>query len=474
MGYRSILLFCLVSVGCSGLQSQKPLSLSQLDRSDSFVQMSLSTVAGFTDNSFSLDNFTLNFNAVPSQNQADVVIGLSQGQAASYSDLAVAIRFNPLGQIDARNGSSYSALNAVSYSAGVSYNFRINVNVPAHTYTVSVTPQGKAAVVVAQNYAFRSEQSTILSLGNLAMRGDPGRADVTGISLAVTLPDITAPAGQKPTLLAGFKVRPSFPVAGVDYAVGIPAGKTLKNPATISMAGVSVNSSWRLVTVTGNDVTLDGYDFGLNGGWSVESQAANTRIVNSKFLVGAIVGAKTASNLYVGYCIIDGANGQGTVWGGLISNRGRGLTVEYSWIKNAGGDLIQQVDGGDSIVIRYNLLEQAGMQAGAHGDYTQLAGGPFTLTMVGNTAVQSGGTTQGLMTEFVSSGEIGNNVMIGSMSYATAVDLSSLVGTVSVHDNYFGNLGYGFVYPNSGPGDSSPKSLFKNNVNMVTGAVLQD
>ena len=100
-----------------------------------------------------------------------------------------------------------------------------------------------------------------------------------------------APAGtpQLPNLLNGYKDPPPWEVAGVDYAVGIPSGTVLKNPATISMAGVTVDTSNDTVYVTGNNVTLNGYDFSLNGGWEVyiEDGASNTLIENSNFLVGS-------------------------------------------------------------------------------------------------------------------------------------------------------------------------------------------
>src|SRR6266478_6279108 len=51
---------------------------------------------------------------------------------------------------------------------------------------------------------------------------------------------------QHPNLLDGYAVRPTWEVAGVDYAVG-PTSTPLKDPATISMAGVSINSSTRTI-----------------------------------------------------------------------------------------------------------------------------------------------------------------------------------------------------------------------------------
>ncbi|HEV2670990.1 MAG TPA: Ig-like domain-containing protein, partial [Gemmatimonadales bacterium] len=49
-------------------------------------------------------SFTAAFDATPNGSGIDAVTGLSQGAAAAYTDLAVIIRFNSSGTIDARNG----------------------------------------------------------------------------------------------------------------------------------------------------------------------------------------------------------------------------------------------------------------------------------------------------------------------------------------------------------------------------------
>ncbi|MBB4382509.1 hypothetical protein, partial [Bradyrhizobium sp. SBR1B] len=71
-----------------------------------------------------------------------------------------------------------------------------------------------------------------------------------------------APANtpQLPNLLSGYSVRPTWNVAGVDYAVGYASGTILKTPSTISMAGVSVDSANHIINVSGSNVTLSGYD----------------------------------------------------------------------------------------------------------------------------------------------------------------------------------------------------------------------
>ena len=81
-----------------------------------------------------------------------------------------------------------------------------------------------------------------------------------------------APAGspQVPNLFNGYAARPSWQVAGVDYAVGIHPGTVLKNPATSSLpVGASYNSTYHTIYVTGANVTLDGYDL------------TNTTVMNS-------------------------------------------------------------------------------------------------------------------------------------------------------------------------------------------------
>ena len=282
-------------------------------------------------------------------------------------------------------------------------------------------------------------------------------------------------------------MRPSWSVAGVDYCVGVPQGLALKNPATISMAGVSVNTTTDIITVTGTNVTLDGYDFSLNGGWQVYVQGANTKIANSNFVVGSndnlpIVGTQTASNLDVVNCTIDGAGHSPGPWGTLIAYRGSSFTVEYSWLKNSGGDMIQTIGGDGTITIEHNLIQNAGMIPGAHGDYTQFEGGPFTVQINYNTTTQDGGSTQGLMTNNVAQGQLANNTMMGSVSYFTWVPTSTLTGTMTVQNNYFDkSQGYGFAYPldksgapAGGPNDGNSKTFYIHNVNMRTGAVLQD
>ena len=298
---------------------------------------------------------------------------------------------------------------------------------------------------------------------------------------------------QYPSLLSRYRTRPPWPVAGVDYCVGHPAAIEFKDPAAISMAGVTVDRKKRLVTVTGNGVTLDGYDFSLDGGWGVVVEGNDATIQNCNFLVGAnrnqpVLAAVSSSNVTVAYCAIDGHNEPSV--GGLIESRGSGtLTVQYCWLKNAGGDMVQMHNGGRAagLVLQYNLIQNAGMARGAHGDYTEFIDGPFTVTIEYNTTAQSGGASQGFMVEpdigsnpgKIISGEIGNNTFTGTVNAFTGVTVADIVNTFTVRDNYFDpsrtSSGLAFGGPiRGGPNDNSAKSIYLRNVNMLTGAIVQD
>jgi hypothetical protein len=284
-----------------------------------------------------------------------------------------------------------------------------------------------------------------------------------------------APAGvapQHPTLLNGYAKRPPWKVAGVDYGVGIPAGTVLKSPKSIRITGVDIDSTAHRVWINTSNVTLDGYDF--TTGWDLvigaRGTANNTVIKNSKFNNDVTAGWHNVTNLYVGYCEIDGMNQNGGFQ--IFLNGGSGLTAEYNWFKNSSSDFISVSDAG-AIMIRYNLMEQNGTP-GTHPDWLQQLGTAFTTTSVlYNTAYKSttGQGTQGFMVEGTQTGEIGFNVMIAKgagASYVTGMNMTVTTNTGLVHDNYVDlTNAYGFFYGN-------PPSYVTlcGNYNMVTGQFL--
>ncbi|WP_367871206.1 chitobiase/beta-hexosaminidase C-terminal domain-containing protein [Luteolibacter sp. Populi] len=143
--------------------------------------------------------FTIRWNAIPDGPNIDGVTGLGPASADGYEDLACITRFATTGVIEARNGGVYSAVNPLTYEAGKLYRFEFNVNVAAKRYSVVVTPDGGAPVVIAQDYAFRTQQATAASLNHVSLVTLAGGSHmVSDITLGST-PAPTAPTGLRVT-----------------------------------------------------------------------------------------------------------------------------------------------------------------------------------------------------------------------------------------------------------------------------------
>jgi len=142
-------------------------------------------------------NFSISFNMRPSAAGIDAVTGLSTSGASAFSAVAVALRFAPSGVFDARNGGAYQAANVLTYQAGVTYRVAVTVNVPARTYSATVTPPGGSPVTIASNYAFRSEQASANSLANLAVFAQTGSHTTSGISFQSVNTPPSAPTGLR-------------------------------------------------------------------------------------------------------------------------------------------------------------------------------------------------------------------------------------------------------------------------------------
>ena len=175
--------------------------------------------------------FRVEFDATPSSTGIDGVVGLSSGPASAYTSLAAIVRFNPAGTIDAINGAAYTAATAVTYTAGTTYHFILDVNVTAHTYNASVVVNG-APVVIGTTLAFRTQQAGVSSLNNLASMTSPGSQTICNI--AVTSPssgclsssgswvNSSLPQAQTGAFRVEFDATPSS--TGIDGVVGLSSG----------------------------------------------------------------------------------------------------------------------------------------------------------------------------------------------------------------------------------------------------------
>ena len=193
------------------------------------------STTAFQNSAFTSQNgsFTATFDATPTGTGLDAATGLSQGAAAAYTDLAVIVRFNTGGTIDARNGGAYAATNSIGYTAGTSYHFRVVVDVSSHTYSVYVTPAGGAEQTIGTGFAFRTEQSTVTALANWALTAITGTHTVCNFAITGS--------------------QPPAPVATVTLTPGsatVNEGQTLQLTATLKDANGN--------TLVGRSITWSG------------------------------------------------------------------------------------------------------------------------------------------------------------------------------------------------------------------------
>ncbi len=209
-----------------------------------------------------------------------------------------------------------------------------------------------------------------------------------------------APAGtpQLPNLFSGYATRPPWEVAGVNYAVGVPAGMTLKDPLSLtSMAGVSVNTTTHLIEITGNNVTLNGYDFSMEGGWGIYVQGNNAVIQNCNFVAGSAIGnsqyyfistSSTVNNLTIEDSTFNGNGQQYQNFSGLVSFSGSGtFTVQYNYMENSPQHFVEMNNSGTATLIdQYNVFMNGAFYSGSgstpHENMTQFTGAGATNNSV--------------------------------------------------------------------------------------------
>lgn len=117
--------------------------------------------------------FRITFAGTPSHANMDGVTGLSAGPATGYDDLAVNVRFSAAGEIDARDGAVYvGPTPPVTYSAGTTYLFRLEVDVPHGLYSAFVTEKGGAEQTIGTQLKFRDAQQGVTALDSLGVLGN--------------------------------------------------------------------------------------------------------------------------------------------------------------------------------------------------------------------------------------------------------------------------------------------------------------
>lgn len=311
-----------------------------------------------------------------------------------------------------------------------------------------------------------------------------------------------APSGtaQYPTLLDSYGTVPAWSVAGVDYKVGIATGASLTDWRTLSGTGITVNTTSNYVRLDNRSgYTFSNIDFTLgNGAYLFMVNSPNTTVSGCRFggsrlstIPNAVIASDASSGgLTVEYCEMDGdGTGSGST---LIACADSGtFTLRYNYFYNFPQHVVEFTQAAGktfSVVMKYNLIYNGAMEAGAHLNWTQFSSGNCTSAQVEfNTAYQSEQVASGEGYQFYDNAVGGYvhgvamnyNVMIADdvtpgdamsymvhagddVTYPTAND-----GSVA-HDNYMVLTGaFGPWYA----GTFTDWTL-SNNYNMVTGAAL--
>ncbi|MBI2449167.1 hypothetical protein HYV49_02630 [Candidatus Pacearchaeota archaeon] len=134
------------------------------------------------------ETFTAEFDATPNNDLMDGVTGLllSTVTQTSYQKLAAIFRFNPSGNMDVRNSSSYKADIVMPYTSGTKYHVRMDIDIEQKKYNVYVIPQGGSEQLLANNYNFRTDQANVNSLDSWSIKVDSGSHSVCGFTISDT------------------------------------------------------------------------------------------------------------------------------------------------------------------------------------------------------------------------------------------------------------------------------------------------
>jgi Bacterial Ig domain/Alginate lyase len=214
---------------------------------NTFISGTLPTQAG---------TFTAEWDSSPSTSLNNSNVGLSLGAQAAFTGFAIAARFNPTGDIDARNGGAFVAASTIPYTAGTSYHFRAVVNVPANTYSIYVTPAGQAEITIGTNYSFRTEQLGITGIDHWDATSSVGTITLCNLVVDAANFSITAPPVSQ-SVTAGTSAAYTTTIAPMGgytgsvtlSATGLPSGATASfKPAAVTVGATAVSSIMTVAT----------------------------------------------------------------------------------------------------------------------------------------------------------------------------------------------------------------------------------
>jgi hypothetical protein len=414
--------------------------------------------------------FTAEFDATPSASPIDSVVGLSRGAQNAYTGFAALARFNPSGNIDARNGGAYAAASTIPYSANVTYHFRLAVNVPSRNYSIFVRPPGGSEQTVGTNFAFRTEQNTVTSLdwwGTVVNASTPGSTTVcnftitsgtgTGPLRTFRVSSLSELQSRINSALAGDLIILNNGIYTSSATINIDRQGTSQNPITISTdtiggaeirgsASFSVNSPAAWIVIRGFRLTHS------IGTVQVRAGTRNTRITRNVFQL-------TGDGRYLlvsgDDCEIDHNTFQNkSTVGQMLSVHGPGssgmaqrtwihhnLFQNFSSIGGNGGETLQIGLSGRSLTDAHTLVEN-NLFVNCNGENELISNKSSANTYRYNTILNS------------TSGELtlrhGNDCVVHSNFFLNTAGLRFFGDDHQIYSNYFEDCDPGIQIGNGG------------------------
>ena len=377
--------------------------------------------------------FRVTYDATPSADNVNEVSGLSSGAAQAFTSLATAVRFNSGGTIDVRNGSGFTAATSVSYSGGATYHFIFDVNVSTYTYSAYVII-GSTQITLGSNVAFRSEQSTVSSLNNVALLGTVGTISVCNIALSAPPVITTQPLSL--TLAAGQYA--TFSVAATGTAP--LTYKWRQNGTTISGATSSTYTTPAIVSSdSGSQFTVT---INNSVGTAISNAATLTVGSTSKSQLGA-----SATSLNFGSVGVDSIKYQNIT---LTNNGTSSITISKVLVAGAGFNASGSAAGltlprGETTTIAASFAPSAtGTYSGSITVSNTSNSSLLTIALSGTGVLASGHTVS--LSWSAASG-IGYDVYVGSTSGGpySRITSSPQSGTSYVDSNVQSGKTYYYV-----------------------------
>ncbi len=158
-------------------------------------------------------SFTVTFNMTPTAQRINSAVALLKGSVImdAWGDLSAIIRCNMDNFIDVRDGNRYKADTDFTYQAGTTYAVKMDVDVAAQTYSVSITPEGGSEVALATDYAFRAAADTLTTFAQLTIIGGMWGGSIGEISVSDLNIETTTGVENGATLPLEFALKQNYP-----------------------------------------------------------------------------------------------------------------------------------------------------------------------------------------------------------------------------------------------------------------------